>query len=434
MRKRVIHTGLIIGAVVVSFWLGFLVKSIFYTDVSKKTDKKIIKKTGPVKSKKQTGSGLTEQQKEKIKKLESIGYLSGYKSAGKKKNITKYNRKLAYNGLNLYVSAHAPEAILMDMNGRAIHKWTYKKPLYKSKKYSYGHFQKHHWRRVHLFENGDLLAIFEGLALLKLDKDSNLLWVYDEGPHHDIEVVEDGRIYVLTREAKIIPRLNKTEPILEDFITILTPEGKKIKRVSLLEAFENSYYFPLLKSWTKHSGDIFHTNTLEIFDGKLRARSSLFKKGNALISFRYLNAVAVVDIQKEKIIWCLTGMWKGQHQPVLLANSHMLLFDNNGINEYSRVLEFDPFSQHVYWCYKSKSPGGFYSSSSGSVQRLPNGNTLITESNSGRAFEVTPTNTIVWEFINPYRSWKNKKLVATLFEMIRLEPGFPVHWATKPGN
>ena len=32
------------------------------------------------------------------------------------------------------------------------------------------------WRRVHLMENGDLLAIFEGIGLIKLDKDSNLIW------------------------------------------------------------------------------------------------------------------------------------------------------------------------------------------------------------------------------------------------------------------
>ena len=36
------------------------------------------------------------------------------------------------------------------------------------------------------------------------------------------------------------------------------------------------------------------------------------------------------------------------------------------------------------------------------MQRLPNGNTLITEGSDGRVFEVTPEHEIVWEFISPY--------------------------------
>ena len=44
----------------------------------------------------------------------------------------------------------------------------------------------------------------------------------------------------------------------------------------------------------------------------------------------------------------------------------------------------------------------FYSPLVSSAQRLPNGNTLITE---GRFFEVTPENEVVWEYINPYVSY-----------------------------
>jgi hypothetical protein len=37
----------------------------------------------------------------------------------------------------------------------------------------------------------------------------------------------------------------------------------------------------------------------------------------------------------------------------------------------------------------------------GGVQRLPNGNTLITESDPGYAFEVTPEGETVWKWANP---------------------------------
>ena len=38
----------------------------------------------------------------------------------------------------------------------------------------------------------------------------------------------------------------------------------------------------------------------------------------------------------------------------------------------------------------------------GSAERLPNGNTFICESSSGRVFEVTSDCEVVWEYINPF--------------------------------
>jgi hypothetical protein len=38
----------------------------------------------------------------------------------------------------------------------------------------------------------------------------------------------------------------------------------------------------------------------------------------------------------------------------------------------------------------------------GSAQRLPNGNTLITEASFGRFFEVTKEGEIVWDYVNPF--------------------------------
>ncbi|MEE9500603.1 MAG: hypothetical protein V3V48_00875, partial [Candidatus Aminicenantaceae bacterium] len=55
-------------------------------------------------------------------------------------------------------------------------------------------------------------------------------------------------------------------------------------------------------------------------------------------------------------------------------------------------------------------------------QRLKNGNTLITESDQGRIFEVLPNNTIVWEYVNPYRTGKNNELIATIMSAVRVDP------------
>jgi hypothetical protein len=58
------------------------------------------------------------------------------------------------------------------------------------------------------------------------------------------------------------------------------------------------------------------------------------------------------------------------------------------------------------------------------ARRLPNGNTLIVESQAGRAIEVTPDQEIVWEFVHPHRAGPQDELIAQLFDVVRLPPDF----------
>jgi hypothetical protein len=93
------------------------------------------------------------------------------------------------------------------------------------------------------------------------------------------------------------------------------------------------------------------------------------------------------------------------------------------------VLEFDPFSQQIHWSFSGAADAPFFTRTCGSVQRLANGNTLITESDAGRAFEVTRDKRIVWEFVSPHRAGRGGELIATLFDVVRLPPDFSVSWA-----
>jgi hypothetical protein len=73
-------------------------------------------------------------------------------------------------------------------------------------------------------------------------------------------------------------------------------------------------------------------------------------------------------------------------------------------------LEIDPISLKIVWQYTPIEAGfvmpldasRFYSPFISSAQRLPNGNTLITEGSDGRIFEVTRNHELVWEYISPY--------------------------------
>lgn len=377
----------------------------------------------------QDAQGVTREE------LEALGYLTASQTAPPHEGVTVHDTASAYPGLNLYISGHAPEAYLIDMQGRQLHRWAHDFqdlwPNYEPPDFmrATGH---EYWRRVRLFENGDLLALHEGIGIIKLDKDSKLLWSYRGGCHHDFFVTDTGDIYTLTRKAEIVPRINPDTLILHPSVSVLDAEGNEKSRVSLLQCFENSKYAPMLNRLTP-SGDLFHTNSIEVFDGTHAHRSPLFAKGKILISIWTLDAIAILNIETKTVEWASTGMWRRQHDPTLLDNGRILLFDNRGNAGQSQILEFDPFSQEIAWTHRGTQTESFFTLWCGAVARLPNGNTLITETNNGRAFEVTLDNRIVWEFINPHQVQREgMTLISSLWEVIRLHPEFGRQWWATP--
>ncbi|MFG0317060.1 MAG: arylsulfotransferase family protein, partial [Planctomycetota bacterium JB042] len=91
--------------------------------------------------------------------------------------------------------------------------------------------------------------------------------------------------------------------------------------------------------------------------------------------------------------------------------------------------ELDPTTLETVWEYGGDRERPFETETCGSAQRLANGNTLLTESDNGRAIEVTPDGEIVWEWINPHRAGPRNEYIATLFEVIRLPADLAVDWA-----
>lgn len=382
--------------------------------------------TDPAQGKWRTARASAPEAGEVPADVKALPYLQGYKEARDLPLVVEHDPEATYQGLNLYISGHAAEAVLMDMSGQVLHRWRYPlRRLWKGLRKDPEVAKLEYWRRAYLYPNGDLLGIYEGHGLVKLNARSRVLWSHRGNIHHDLQVTEDGRIYVLDREGKIIPRINPEEGVLEDFVTVLNPAGKVIRRLSILEAFERSPYASLLQAM-RPKGDIFHTNTLEVLDGRFADRHPAFRKGNLLVSLWGIHVLGIIDPEKERVVWARTGDWRRQHQPTFLDDGRLLLFDNLGAaRDRSRLIELDPLTGKTFWRYGGTPEVDLFSKTLGSAQRLPNGNTLITESENGRALEVTRDGRTVWEFHNPHRAGERKELVAVLFEMVRLPPDFP---------
>jgi hypothetical protein len=162
--------------------------------------------------------------------------------------------------------------------------------------------------------------------------------------------------------------------------------------------------------------DVFHDNAISIAD---RDIPGVCRGGDLLISACALNLIGVVDVEHETMRWTWgPGQLEGQHDPTFLENGNVLIFDNGTGREYSRLVELDPRTRTVVWEYHSLHPTPFYSSWGGAAQRFANGNTLVTESDKGRVFEITKDGQIVWEFFNPMRAKDGKR--DTIYRMTRI--------------
>jgi hypothetical protein len=373
--------------------------------------------------------GRSPELQRQIEELEAIGYLDGTEEATDQQRIALHDRAAIQPGPNLLISGHAAAATLMDLEGRILHRWERSfEDIWPDREIP---ARQAYWRRVHLLENGDLLAIFEARGIVKLDAHSDLLWANSLSAHHDLEVLPDGRILVLTRKPHRVPEIHPEKPVLEDFITILDGSGQIIREVSILQAILDSPFREIFEANRgRKVGDLLHTNSLFVLDGRGSERAPWLAAGNILISMREPSLVGVVDLEQARVVAMWSGDFRYQHDARILENGNLMLFDNSGLGNFSRVIETDPVTREVRWSYAGRPDRPFYSQYIGAAQRLSNGNTLITESGEGRAFEITSDKRMVWEYNSPHRAGENDELVASLVELIRLPVDFPTAWAT----
>jgi hypothetical protein len=201
-------------------------------------------------------------------------------------------------------------------------------------------------------------------------------------------------------------------------------------------------------------GDWMHLNSVsklgpnKFFD----SGDKRFHPENIIWSGRETNIMAIIDKETGKVVWQVgpdyltnavlrkLGQIIGPHHVHMIprglpGEGNLLVFDNGGwagygaanpgapagrrnaLRDYSRAIEFNPVTLEIIWQYPASESGyaismvgqKLYSALMSSTQRLPNGNTLITEGSSGRIFEITAKHEIAWEYINPYFSKKDKR-------------------------
>lgn len=298
-------------------------------------------------------------------------------------------------GYNLY------EGKLMDHEGHVVKKWS---SIYLGV----------------LDKNGDYYAqkYFDAPVWGRYTWDDKVVWEKNFPIHHEILLTPQDTVITFTKEVHEY-RGRKVE---FDVILEFDKDGRELQRYSLwdhLSEFQRYHRkleldmpenvpipesHKMKKSVFGGEYDYYHLNSLSVIPANAREKiHPAFTPGNWLISFRHGSMVFILGKENKKILWRaiydqVKDRLEGPHAPVMLPSGNILILDNGRYRKWSRLIELDPVSMQVAWEYREK---GFYTLSQGYVQKLANGNMLVTEAEQGYVFEITPDKQLVWEFYHP---------------------------------
>ena len=268
-------------------------------------------------------------------------------------------------------------------------------------------------------------------------------------------LVDSGNTLIVCHKNLKNPQVSD-KTLLDDTIIEVTWDGKIIWEWICSEHFDEMGFSEDAKNIlarnpnVQHTGggmgDWMHMNSMSLLGPNkwFDEGDERFHPDNIIWDGRQTNITAIIERKTGKIVWQLgpdftatqelkdMGQIIGQHHAHIIprglpGEGNILVFDNGGGAGYgvpnpgaptglnnarrdnSRILEFDPTTLEIIWQYPKRGPGfmpmtGLYSSFVSSAQRLPNGNTLITEGHCGRIFEITAEHEIVWEYLSPYTS------------------------------
>lgn len=314
---------------------------------------------------------------------------------------------------------------LVDLDGKVVHSWRVLGALQLAK----------------LDDEGNLFYITrdrsftDRAGLRKIDAFGNVLWYFKARADHDFDFLPNGNILLNCIEDGQAPAIAPGK-IRSPRLVEIDPRGNVVwewRGEDHLDELTQllGIGFPKDTSGGQHivdgTYDWAHNNTCHTIDDNASGeRDPRFRAGNILISYCNLNTIAIIDRTSGRIVWAWgPGTLDGQHNPTMLENGDIVLYDNGTRRAYSRILQIDPISGQIVWEYSDPAGGRrkFFSPATSGVYPLPNGNMLVCQSSYvaptsfvrlytavrrhalkkqtgfSRLFEVTPAKGVVWEMV-----------------------------------
>ncbi len=325
-------------------------------------------------------------------------------------SVSRHDAARAYGGYTMFAPHGSRDVWLIDMEGRVVHRWRM------SSLVGSGIELLPNGNQLRLNKTGTEPTAFLGTGggeLVEVDWLGEVVWKHEDPyMHHDFKRLDGGNT-VLNRHVLIpeeiarrvkggIPGTEHESGMWGNAYREITPSGEVVWEWLGYEHMNPETDVPCPLCPRSIWG---YVNGIDVLPN-----------GDVIGSFRHLNNLMTVDRATGAVKW-RWGAWElgHQHNPTALPGGNILVLDNGyhrlppydirttvSAEGYSRVLEVSPETGEIEWEYQADPPTSFWSHLCSSAQRLPNGNTLVCESSSGRIFEITREGGIVWEFTNPF--------------------------------
>jgi hypothetical protein len=308
---------------------------------------------------------------------------------------------------------------LIDMNGNVVHTWNVDP-----------YFNK----RSRLLPNGHLVFAASDKRIVEYDWDSNVVWEHKGiGTTNDMRVLPNGNRLLIAHEPIPQSAQDKVNDVDEKIAPWWAPRKRGSAEHQLGgDIYEVNLDGEVVWEWHAHDhldlnlfspltppGDWLHGNSIaplpenKWFD----AGDERFRPGNIIFNARNINMMYIIDKQSGDVVWEGTHDYRGgmshSHEPEMIPKGrpgagNIILFDNSLFPRHRShtgqtiIVEMDPTTHEIVWKYETLGYANlkFFSKTMGTQERLENGNTYISEDNTGRLFQVKPDGTIVWEYVN----------------------------------
>ena len=296
--------------------------------------------------------------------------------------------------------------------------------------------KRRHHHGIDIMPNGNILAIVWDYHRMTEALANGLRTAIAASIFNDLDaIMPDTIVEIDLSRGEVVWEWHSWDHLVQDFDPILPNYGSPSARPDRLDINYHQYAARgIPATWSAGPADWHHSNMVAynpaldqivisvlrfdefwIINHGLTVEEAAGPRGDLLYRwgnpFAYGGGHKVDDrqlFQQHDVQWIDQGL-PGAGNILLFNNrNNVLREDEQSDDEYSSILEvklplLDDGSYdwtadaEIVWQYDRD----FYSRFVSGVQRLPNGNTLITEGAPGRLIEVTADGRVVWEFVNP---------------------------------
>src|SRR5438093_814750 len=120
----------------------------------------------------------------------------------------------------------------------------------------------------------------------------------------------DGHAYAIDIKGNVAKKWSAPEPGSE-----LQYELPHEVRAQIMEGYPSGQRTGLPAPAATRGFDYLHMNAASPIPESAGHTDPRFKPGNVIVSYRYINTLAVVDRDTKKIVWKTVGLTIGQHNP-----------------------------------------------------------------------------------------------------------------------